>query len=48
MIKKAWKWHTDFIREHPVFSAYVAWIEGIIVGVFLAWLIPGNIFNIFN
>ena len=37
MIKKVWQMHIDLIHKYPVFSAYVAWIEGVIVGVLLMY-----------
>jgi len=35
MIKKLWNWHLDFIRKYPVISAYIAWGEGLIIGILL-------------
>jgi hypothetical protein len=36
---KVWKFHTDFIRNRPVFSAYVAWTEGVVMGVLLMYFL---------
>jgi hypothetical protein len=39
MIRRAWEKHIILINRYPVFSAYVAWIEGVIVGVLLMYFL---------
>ena len=39
MIRKAWQMKLDIIRKYPVFSLWVAWIEGVIVGVLLMYFL---------
>jgi hypothetical protein len=38
--KKVWNWHINLIRAYPVWCAYLAWCEGIIIGILvvLLWL----------
>ena len=39
MIKKVWQKYIDLIRKYPVFSVWVSWIEGVIVGVLLMYFL---------
>jgi len=36
-MKKLWNWKISIIRKYPVWCAYVAWIEGLIIGILLCW-----------
>ena len=36
IFKRLWNWHLDFIRRYPIFSAYIAWGEGLVIGILLA------------
>ena len=31
-IRKCWAWKWDFIRKYPIWSMWLAWIEGIVIG----------------
>ena len=35
MIKKLWNWHIELIRRYPIWCAYVAWTEGLVIGMLL-------------
>ncbi len=39
MFKKIWQEYIDLVRKYPVFSLWVAWIEGVIVGVLLMYFL---------
>ena len=39
MIKETWQKYIDLVRKYPVFSLWVAWIEGVIVGVLLMYFL---------
>ena len=34
-LKKIWNWKIDLIRKYPVWCAYAAWLEGIIIGLII-------------
>jgi hypothetical protein len=38
MIKKIWNWHIDIIRKYPIWCAYAAWCEGLIIGILVVML----------
>tara|TARA_X000000368_G_C22571190_1_gene510811 strand:+ start:260 stop:433 length:174 start_codon:yes stop_codon:yes gene_type:complete len=33
--KALWKFKINFIRKYPIISAYIAWLEGIIIGLII-------------
>ena len=35
MLKKFWNWKIKIIREYPIWCAYAAWLEGIIIGLII-------------
>ena len=35
VLKKFWNWKIKLIRNYPVWCAYVAWLEGIIIGLLI-------------
>jgi hypothetical protein len=35
-------WHREFIKEHPMTSAWLAFLKGLAIGLFVAWLICSN------
>ena len=34
-MKKLWNWKINLIRKYPVWCAYGAWIEGLIIGLLI-------------
>jgi len=32
-MKKLWNYKLSFIRKYPIMSAWLAWIEGLIIGL---------------
>jgi len=35
MLKKIWNWKIKLIRDYPIWYAYAAWLEGIIIGLLI-------------
>jgi len=35
ILKKFWNWKIKLIRDYPVWCAYAAWLEGIIIGLLI-------------
>ncbi len=39
MIRKAWQMKLDIIRKYPITCVWVAWTEGVIIGVLLMYFL---------
>ena len=41
-IKSFWEWRKNFVITHPFFSAYIAFVKGVIVGgLIIYWYFVG-------
>tara|TARA_Y100001938_G_scaffold139345_1_gene206104 strand:- start:208 stop:339 length:132 start_codon:yes stop_codon:yes gene_type:complete len=38
-IKEILDWKFNFIHEHPLKSVYLAWLEGLAIGILIMYLI---------
>ena len=41
LLKKLYDWKIAIIRKYPVACAIIAWLEGIIIGIFVVLLVIG-------
>jgi len=39
MIKKVWQKKLDFIRKYPITSVWIAWADGVIIGVLIMYFL---------
>ena len=40
-MRRLWRWHQDYVEAHPHISSWIGFIQGVVTGLVIGYLVWG-------